>query len=146
MFGDFHADDFDIPANPDKAAAEAALRLLDELLGEFCFAGPPDHAATLGALLTAVLRPGLPLALMFLVRAPQIGTGKSYLCQLITAFATAQHPVPTTLPGGDEECGKALLAALLDAPAVVDSPRRCAGAGKLAKSPYHANGKPGYDL
>lgn len=120
LFGDFHAADFVIAEHPDRAAAETALRLLDDLLAEFCFAGPPDRAATLGALLTAVLRPGLPLAPMFLVRAPQIGTGKSYLCRLITAFATAQCPVPTTLPDADEECGKALLAALLDAPAVVE--------------------------
>lgn len=119
-FGVFEAHEFALPARPDRANAESALQLLDELLAEFCFAGPQDRAAALAALLTAVLRPSLPLAPLFLVRAPQIGTGKTYLCELIGAFAAPQRPVPASLPMTDEECGKVLLAALLDGPAVIE--------------------------
>ena len=36
---------------------------------------------------------------MFHVRAHMVGSGKSYLCELITAFATPQRGTPTTFPG-----------------------------------------------
>ena len=48
------------------------------------------------------------------------GAGKSYLCTLITAFATPQRGAPTTFPSDDEECRKLLLAELLGAPAVIE--------------------------
>ncbi|MGH8573031.1 MAG: hypothetical protein ACREX8_10725, partial [Gammaproteobacteria bacterium] len=44
----------------------------------------------------------------------------SYLCELITAFATPRRATPTTFPGDDEECRKLLLAELLRAPAVIE--------------------------
>ncbi len=49
-----------------------------------------------------------------------VGSGKSYLCELITAFATPQRGTPTTFPSDDEECRKMLLAELLRAPAVIE--------------------------
>jgi hypothetical protein len=49
-----------------------------------------------------------------------VGSGKSYLCELITAFATPQRGTPTTFPADDEECRKMMLAALLRAPAVIE--------------------------
>ena len=79
-----------------------------------------DLAAALAAMLTAVVRPSLAHAPMFHVRAHMVGSGKSYLCELITAFATPQRGTPTTFPGDDEECRKLLLAELLRAPAVIE--------------------------
>jgi hypothetical protein len=93
---------------------------LKDLLAEFSFARDTDLAASLSAILTAVLRPSLILAPMFHVRAHMVGSGKSYLCQLITAFATPQRGTPTTFPHNDEECRKLLLAELLRAPAVIE--------------------------
>ena len=49
-----------------------------------------------------------------------VGSGKSYLCELITAFATPKRGTPTTFPRDDEECRKLLLAELLRAPAVIE--------------------------
>lgn len=57
---------------------------------------------------------------MFHVRAPSIASGKSYLCELLTAFATPQRGTPHAFPADDEECRKMLLAELLTAPAVVE--------------------------
>ncbi len=71
-------------------------------------------------MLTAAVRPSLAHAPMFHVRAHMVGSGKSYLCELITAFATPQRGTPTTFPGDDEECRKLLLAELLRAPAVIE--------------------------
>ena len=120
MFGVFNAREFAIPECPTRVQAEAALAMLKDLLTEFSFASETDRAAALTALLTAAVRPSLPHAPMFHVRAHMVGSGKSYLCELITAFATPQRGTPTTFPADDEECRKLLLAELLRAPAVIE--------------------------
>ncbi len=120
LLGVFDAREYAIPEHPTRAQAEAAFALLEGLLTEFCFTRPVDQAAALAALLTAAVRPSLAHAPMFHVRAPVGGAGKSYLCTLITAFATPQQRTPTTFPGDDQECRKLLLAELLGAPAVID--------------------------
>lgn len=120
MFGVFDALAFAIPDNPSRADAENALARLQDLLAEFSFAAETDRAAALAAILTAAIRPSLALAPMFHARAHMVGSGKSYLCELITAFATPQRGTPTTFPADDEECRKLLLAELLRAPAVIE--------------------------
>jgi hypothetical protein len=120
MFGVFDARVFSISENLTRAEAEAALALLKDLLTEFSFARETDLAAALAAILTAAIRPSLPNAPMFHARAHMVGSGKSYLCELITAFATPQRGTPTTFPGDDEECRKLLLAELLRGPAVIE--------------------------
>jgi len=120
MFGMFDAAQFAIPEKPSRMQAETALALLEDLLAEFRFAKDSDKAAALSAILAATIRPSLALAPMFHVRAHAVGSGKSYLCELITAFATPQRGTPTTFPADDEECRKLLLAELLRAPAVIE--------------------------
>lgn len=120
MFGVFDAARFSIPDNPSRREAVAALAQLNDLLKEFSFSGDTDRAAALAAILTATVRPSLAHAPMFHVRAHMVGSGKSYLCELISAFATAQRGTPTTFPADDEECRKLLLAELLRAPAVIE--------------------------
>jgi len=120
MFGVFDAREFSIPDNPTQAQAKAALVLLQDLLTEFSFPSDTDLAAALSAMLTAAVRPSLTHALMFHARAHMVGSGKSYLCELITAFTTPQRGTPTTFPADDEECRKLLLAELLRAPAVIE--------------------------
>jgi hypothetical protein len=120
LFGVFDAREFSVPDMPTRAQAEAALALLKDLLGEFSFANASDLAAALTAILTATIRPSLAHAPMFHARAHMVGSGKSYLCEVVTAFATPQRGTPTTFPTDDEECRKMLLAELLRAPAVVE--------------------------
>jgi hypothetical protein len=120
LFGVFDAREFSVPNNPTRADAEAALALLKDVLSEFSFAGEADLGAAVAAMLTAVVRPSLSHAPMIHVRAHMVGSGKSYLCELITALATPQRGTPTTFPGDDEECRKLLLAELLRAPAVIE--------------------------
>jgi hypothetical protein len=120
LFGVFDAREFSVPDKPTRAQAEAALALLKSLLVEFSFAGDSDLAAALVAMLAAAIRPSLAHAPMIHARAHMVGSGKSYLCELITAFATPQRGTPTTFPADDEECRKLLLAELLRAPAVVE--------------------------
>jgi len=120
MFGVFDSRKFLIPGKPTQEEAEAALNFLNDLLSEFCFATREDRSAALSAFLTAAIRSSLKNAPMLHVRAHAVGSGKSYLCSLISAFATPQRGTPTTFPADDEECRKLLLAELLRSPAVVE--------------------------
>ena len=119
MFGAFDERMFMVPAKPDKAAAERALRELRALLTEFSFAKPADEAATLALMLTAAIRPALSVAPMGHIKAPQIASGKSYLTGLIAAFAGPSKPSAYAFPSSEEECAKLLLSALLEAPPVL---------------------------
>lgn len=120
MFGLFNEIAYEVPPNPTREQARVALEELRDLLREFSFARDEDHAAALAAMLTAAARPSLRLAPMFHVRAHMAGSGKSYLCRLITAVATPQRGTPSSFPRDDEECRKLLLAELLRSPAVIE--------------------------
>jgi len=118
-FGVFDARQFLIP-DPTLAEAQAALGLIEDLLREFHFVAPTDKAATLAAICTAVVRPSLPHAPAFHVRAPVMGSGKSYLCELIGAFAGPGGNARVSYPNSSEEATKAVLSLLLTSPAVIE--------------------------
>ncbi len=105
---------------PSREAALEALAVLKDLVAEVAFVAPRDEAAALAAILTAAVRPSLAQAPMFHVAAHQPGSGKSFLCQLIGAFASPKPSSQATFPSSNEECGKLLLAQLMRSPAVVE--------------------------
>jgi hypothetical protein len=118
-FGVFDARQFVIP-DPTPDAARAALALLEELLTEFHFVAATDKAAALAAIVTAVVRPTLPHAPAFHVRAPVFGSGKTYLCELIGAFAGPGGNAKVSYPTTSEEATKVILSLLLTSPACVE--------------------------
>jgi hypothetical protein len=119
LFGVFDARAFTVPNQPSRDQAVDALNELMELLREFEFNSPTDHSAALAGMLTATVRPSLPTAPMFHIKAPQIASGKSYLSSIVAAFATPTNVSATGFPTSEEECQKQLLALLLEAPGVV---------------------------
>jgi hypothetical protein len=118
-FGVFDAKQFGIP-DPTPDAARAALASLEELLTEFHFVAAYDKAAALSAIFTAVVRPSLPHAPGFHVRAPVFGSGKTYLCELIGAFAGPGGNAKVSYPTTSEEATKVILSLLLTSPAVIE--------------------------
>ncbi len=118
-FGVFDARQFVIP-NPTPEAAQAALTSLEDLLTEFHFVAAADKAAALSAIFTAVVRPSLSHAPGFHVRAPVFGSGKTYLCELIGAFAGPGGNAKVSYPTTSEEATKVILSLLLTSPAVIE--------------------------
>jgi hypothetical protein len=118
-FGVFDARQFVIP-EPTHESAQKALTLLEELLAEFHFVAATDKAAALAAIFTAVVRPTLPYAPGFHVRAPVFGSGKTYLCELIGAFAGPGGNAKVSYPTTSEEATKVILSLLLTSPAVIE--------------------------
>ncbi|NMM12452.1 MAG: hypothetical protein HHJ17_02765 [Rhodoferax sp.] len=119
LFGVFDARLFDVPDKPTKTQAVTALAELRALLSEFAFGNAHDEAAALAGILTATIRPSLPTAPMFHIKAPQIASGKSYLSGIIAAFTSPTSPSAVGFPTSDEECQKLLLATLLAAPGAI---------------------------
>ena len=120
IYGAFSPEGFHIREEATRKDAEAALADLEELLEEFPFATPEDKSATLSAFLSAACRQSLTNAPMYHVRSHSVGSGKSYLCSTIHAFASDKRSSPMAFPNDDEECRKLLLAELMRGPAVIE--------------------------
>jgi hypothetical protein len=100
-----------------EGTGQEAVALIRGLFAGFTFTSAKGEAVALAAILTAVIRPILPTAPGFLVNACDIGSGKSYLCELIAAFAGGGSF--SRWPGRAEEQGKMLYSALLEARSVL---------------------------
>ena len=118
-FGVFDPRQFVIP-EPTLEAARAALTLLENLLPEFHFVSATDKAAALSAIITAVVRASLDFAPAYHVRAPVFGSGKTYLCELIGAFAGPGSNAKVSYPTTSEEATKVILSLLLTSPGVIE--------------------------
>jgi hypothetical protein len=119
-FGVFDPRPFEVSDNPTPDEVRAALSLLEDLLVEFHFVAASDKAAALSAIFTAVVRASLPYAPAFHVRAPVFGSGKTYLCELIGAFAGPAGNSKVSYPTTSEEATKVVLSLLLTSPALVE--------------------------
>ncbi len=100
-------------------AAIAALVDLKALISEFHFATEADRSAAVCAMLTAAARSSLPLAPAFNITASTPGSGKSYLADLVAAFAGRADAMKLSYPTTSDEADKAMLAALIEKPAAI---------------------------
>lgn len=105
--------------DPTREAAQEALSILTGLVSEFVFETPTDRAAALAAIVTATVRPCLPVAPAFLTTAPESGSGKSYLNSVIVPFAGGE-PARGSFPLANEEANKSVLAHLLSSAACIE--------------------------
>lgn len=119
-YGHFAPVDYNIPESPTRLDAEQALASIRELLVEFEFANDFDESAAISAMLTAAIRPSLRLAPMFHVKAHAQGSGKSFLCELITSFATRAPRCAATFSEDHSEFNKVVIAELRKAPLVIE--------------------------
>ncbi len=118
-FGAFDPKEYVFPEQTREAAV-AALKLLLGLVDEFCFASEMDMSAAICAMLMAACRPTLDVAPGGHVRAPTSGTGKSYLCATVSAFASAAHSLGISYPLRADEAAKSVLGMLLSGTAVIE--------------------------
>ncbi len=119
-FAVFDGRQFVVSNDPAQDEVRTALSLLDDLLVEFHFVAANDKAAALSAIFTAVVRPSLSYSPAFHVRAPAMGSGKTYLCELIGAFAGPAGNAKVSYPTTSEEATKVILSLLLTSPAVIE--------------------------
>jgi hypothetical protein len=110
----------EIPDNVSMLDVAAALDLLEEVIGDFPFVDDASKANAVATMLTPVFRPAItgktPLAL---IDAPQMGTGKGLLTDVIGIVATGREGAVMSAPKDEEEWRKRITATLLEGTSVV---------------------------
>lgn len=108
-----------VPDEVSREQADAAVDVLMRPFRAFPLVGSESRGALLAALLTAVVRPGLPTAPAFALDAPAAGSGKTLLASCIMALGGGGK-LYAPLPVKDEsEVAKVLLSVLVEKPRVV---------------------------
>jgi hypothetical protein len=102
-----------IPDRPTREDAEAALRLIEDLLTGFPFVDDVARACALSAIITPVVRGAFSVTPMHCSRAPTAGSGKSFLWDTVSAIAIGQLMPVMSTGASEEETEKRLGAALM---------------------------------
>lgn len=113
--------DFDVPTGPiSDEDLKWSVDLFHELYDSFSPEEPHDFAAFVSAVLTALVRPLLPTAPGFAIRAPKKGGGKTKTAKVISIIALGREC--TLIPvanENDQEFDKRMDAALLEGDPVI---------------------------
>lgn len=100
---------------PTVLQARSAYESLMRPFEQFPFSAPIDRAVMLAALLTAVMRPVLPVSPAFGFDAPTQGSGKTLLARCVGVLATGEDPpIWPHISDGDAEIRKRIFSALQD--------------------------------
>jgi hypothetical protein len=103
----------EIPTSPDKDEVRAALELVNEAIGEFPYADKSSAANTLGLLVTLLIRQAIPGPVpLALIDAPQAGTGKTLLAEIVAMIGTGRAGEMLGAPRDDEEWRKQITSKL----------------------------------
>jgi putative DNA primase/helicase len=121
--GLFHDESPSFKVLPNPSLDDARRAVAEVLLYPFSkyrFDDPvAGQALLLAAVLTAIERPYLPVAPMFVVRSSMPGTGKGLIVRALVRLAFDTAPVFITWGGSGEEFEKRLAALLLQTPGVL---------------------------
>lgn len=102
-----------VPDDPSEEQIRAARDRLLDLFEDFPFDGASSLANAVGLLITAVARPLIAgLVPLFLITAPQRGSGKTLIVKLIGLIATGRLSAAMAWPRLEEEVEKRVLAKL----------------------------------
>ena len=103
----------EIPTSPGKDQVRAALELVNEAIGEFPYADKSSAANTLGLLVTLLIRQAIPGPVpLALIDAPQAGTGKTLLAEIVAMIGTGRAGEMLGAPRDDEEWRKQITSKL----------------------------------
>ena len=109
-----------IPPIPSKEDVDSALRLLDEVIGEFPFESSADKANCVALMLTPILRVAFRMkAPLALIDASKWGTGKSLLAMLVYVLVTGSEGTVCAAPTTEEEWKKRMVSILERGSAVI---------------------------
>jgi len=109
-----------IPEKPTPTDVVSAAGVLLNLVSDFPFSDKSSLANIIALMLTPVMRPAIaspaPLAL---IDAPQAGTGKSLLSEVVSIIATGREAAVITAPTTDDEWQKRITSLLLTGATVI---------------------------
>ncbi len=95
-----------VAAAPTRTDAVNAYNALCDVLVDFPFSGELDRVTAAAGIMTAVLRPSMGTAPLFLYGGNTPGSGKSLLAKIAMTAANGSESQPTATNGTDEELAK----------------------------------------
>lgn len=105
----------EIPKEPSKKEIKKALNLIEEVFVDYPFADEISKANTYALLLTPLIRPIFDgLAPMAVIDAPDRGTGKSMLADIVALIATGRTASLMTAQTDEAEWRKKITSLLLE--------------------------------
>lgn len=135
----YHAGSLRVPAVPLHPTAihvaEARKLIIEDLFGDFPFAGDADRAHAVALLLLPVVRDLIdgptPLTL---IDKPTAGTGASLLSNLVAYVVSGREPAVMTEARDEDEWRKRITATLRGSPEIIliDNLRRALDSGQLS--------------
>jgi hypothetical protein len=109
-----------LPERPTNEDIDGARSQIFQMIGEFPFENDASKANMVAALLTPIVRPAIQGSVpMALLDAPQAGSGKSLLCDVVSIIATGQVGRMFSAPKDEDEWRKVITTALLSGGAVI---------------------------
>ncbi|WP_027133430.1 hypothetical protein [Geminicoccus roseus] len=123
----------EVPQQPSRDEAQAALAVLTGILAGFPFASEADRSVAVSMILTALVRRSLRAAPMSILTAPKMGSGKSLLATVASYIASGRAPAMMSQADDTESERKRVLAILMegDALALIDNVERPLGSDTL---------------
>ncbi len=128
--------DFRVPEKPSAADVAGAISIIEEVFLDFPFVDKASRANALGLFITPELRPSIrgnvPAAL---ADAPQAGSGKSLLAEVVAIKSTGNSAAMKPAPVRDDEEWRKVLTATIQAGqglAVFDNVDHLLGSSNLA--------------
>ena len=110
-----------IPESPTREDAIAAVKFIDDAIGEFPFSAEPDRANAIALLATPALRQFITGCVPFaLIDAPAAGTGKSLFGNVVATVTTGRPASLMLAPRDDDEWRKRITAALCEGALVIN--------------------------
>jgi hypothetical protein len=98
----------------ERMKLKEAVDLINEIIRDFPFTDDASHDNTVAIPFTEVMKPYIDdLTPLFLVQAPQEGTGKTLLIEALLAGLNGERPASCRVPIDNEEMGKTLLAEVI---------------------------------
>ena len=112
---------FPVPASPSPQEISRAVEICLAPFAQYRFPSDAEgRSAVLAAVMTAVLRPALPVAPLIAISSPSLGAGKSYLAAALGAIAMGEIPGSHSFPESATELQKLLFSHLLDGSRIVN--------------------------
>jgi hypothetical protein len=101
-----------VPHGPTRGEIEHAIETINDVLCDFPFENEASRANAFALILTPIIRPLIDLAPLAVMDAPQAGTGKGKLTDLVSIIATGRSAAKGSAPTDADELEKRITALL----------------------------------
>jgi hypothetical protein len=101
-----------VPEHPTLEDVRRAVAMIDDVMCDFPFLDDASRANAFALLFTPIIRPTIDLAPLAIIDAPQAGTGKGKLTDVVSLIATGRPASKGCVPSDSDELEKRITSLL----------------------------------